>query len=215
MSRNLTEMVFILDKSGSMYGMTEDTIGGFNAMIAKQKAEEGEALVSTVLFCDESIVLHDRVPVEKVPEMTEADYRASGCTALLDALGDAIHHIRNVHKYIREEDRPDKTIFVITTDGLENASRRYDYDAVQKLIGRQKECGWEFLFLAANINAVETAASVGIGPDRAVDFHNDSIGVRKNYACVSDTISSYRACGEVEESWSAEIKKDFKSRRRR
>ena len=160
MKKNLTEIVFILDRSGSMSGLEADTVGGFNAMIAKQKKEPGEALISTVLFDDESVVIHDRVPVQNIAPMTERDYYVRGCTALLDAIGGAIHHIGNVHKYARTEDVPEHTLFVITTDGMENASRRYDSERVKQMIERQKaRHGWEFLFLGANIDAVETAAT--------------------------------------------------------
>ena len=162
----MTELVFILDRSGSMSGLESDTIGGFNSMIEKQKKEEGKAVVSTVLFDNESVVIHDRLPLDKVPRMTEKEYFTRGCTALLDAVGGAIHHIGNVHKYARKEDVPEKTLFIITTDGYENASKRYDYDKVHKMIERQKEkYGWEFLFLGANIDAVETAKHFGIGAD--------------------------------------------------
>ena len=165
MRKNMTEIVFILDRSGSMSGLETDTIGGFNSMIEKQKKENGEALISTVLFDNVSEVIHDRVPVQKVEPMTDRDYSVRGCTALLDAIGGAIHHIGNVHKYARNEDVPEHTLFVITTDGMENASRRYDSETVKKMIERQKEkYGWEFLFLGANIDAVETAKHFGVKP---------------------------------------------------
>ena len=174
MRKNMTEIVFILDRSGSMSGLETDTIGGFNSMIEKQKKENGEALISTVLFDNVSEVIHDRVPVQKVEPMTDRDYSVRGCTALLDAIGGAIHHIGNVHKYARNEDVPEHTLFVITTDGMENASRRYDSETVKKMIERQKEkYGWEFLFLGANIDAVETAKHFGIGADRAVNYHSE------------------------------------------
>ena len=214
MKKNLTEMVFILDRSGSMAGLVSDTIGGFNSMIERQKQAEGEALVSTVLFSDDSFVLHDRVPLEKVAPMTVKDYCPCGCTALIDAIGGAIHHIGNVHKYAREEDVPEHTVFVITTDGLENASRRYTADEVRAMVQKEKEkYGWEFLFLGANIDAVETAARYGIGRDRAVNFHNDAQGQALNYAEVSEAIRTVRACAPLTGSWKARIERDFRSRK--
>ena len=213
MKKNLTEMVFILDKSGSMSGLEADTIGGFNGMIERQKKEEGEALVSTVLFSDESTVIHDRVDLRKVEPLTDRQYYVGGCTALIDAIGGAIHHIGNVHKYAREEDRPEHTIFVITTDGMENASRRYSSDKVKAMVQRQKEkYGWEFLFLGANIDAVETAAHIGISEDRAVRFHSDSVGQALNYAEVSEAIRTVRACAPITRRWKEKIEKDYKSR---
>ena len=193
MKQNLTELVFILDRSGSMQGLEKDTIGGFNAMIEKQKKEPGEAFVSTVLFDDRVEVLHDRVPLREVRPITEQEYYVRGCTALLDAIGGAIHHIGNIHKYARPEDVPARTLFVITTDGMENASRRYTAPQVKADIRRQKErYGWEFLFLGANIDAVETAGHLGIAPDRAVNYHSDSVGTRLNYAAMSQAVSSLR-----------------------
>ena len=214
MKKNLTEMVFILDKSGSMAGLEADTIGGFNGMIEKQKKEEGEALVSTVLFSNASTVIHDRVDVRKIELMTDRQYFVGGCTALIDAMGDAIHHIGNVHKYARDEDVPEHTIFVITTDGMENASRHYTSDQVKAMVQRQKEkYGWEFLFLGANIDAVETAGRFGIAEDRAVSFHSDPLGQTLNYAVVSDTVAQFRTCARVDESWKSKIEKDFQARK--
>ena len=213
MKKNLTEMVFILDRSGSMSGLESDTIGGFNAMIDKQKREEGEALVSTVLFDNDSTVIHDRVNVQQVKQMTEREYSVRGCTALLDAIGGAIHHIGNVHKYAREEDVPERTVFVITTDGMENASRRYDSDKVKRMIEHQKnKYGWEFLFLGANIDAVETASHFGIDRDRAVRYHSDSRGTALNYDVVSRTISAMRCGAPICSNWKEEIEEDFASR---
>ena len=214
MNKNLTEIVFILDRSGSMAGLEADTVGGFNAMIEKQKREAGEALISTVLFDNVSEVLHDRVPVGKVAPLTDRDYTVRGCTALLDAIGGAIHHIGNVHKYAREDDRPAHTLFVITTDGMENASRRYDSDTVKHMIRRQQErYGWEFLFLGANIDAVETARHFGIGADRAVNYHADRCGTRLNYEVVGETISSLRADRAITPDWKDRIEADYAERR--
>ena len=214
MKKNLTEMVFILDRSGSMAGLEADTIGGFNGMIGKQKTEEGEALVSTVLFSDESTVIHDRVDIRQVEPMTGRQYFVGGCTALIDAIGGAIHHIGNVHKYARPEDVPERTIFVITTDGMENASHRYSAGKVREMVKRQKEkYGWEFLFLGANIDAVETAARYGIAQDRAVNFHNDGAGQRLNYQTVSRAMSKFRAAEPLGEDWKEEIEADFRIRK--
>ena len=213
MKKNLTELVFILDRSGSMSGLESDTIGGFNAMIEKQKKEAGEALVSTVLFDHESLVLHDRVPLEKVEAMTDRDYQVRGCTALIDAIGGAIHHIGNIHKYARVEDIPEKTLFVITTDGMENASKRYTAEKVREMIKRQQEkYGWEFLFLGANIDAVSTAARFGIGEEHAVTFHSDHAGTALNYETVSDAVCSFRQGRPLDRSWKKRIDEDFESR---
>ena len=214
MKKNLTEMVFILDRSGSMAGLEADTIGGFNGMIERQKKAEGEALVSTVLFSGESKVIHDRVDLQKIEPMTDKQYYVGGCTALIDAIGGAIHHIGNVHKYAREEDRPEHTIFIITTDGMENASHRYTSDQVKAMVNRQKEkYGWEFLFLGANIDAVETAARFGITEDRAVDFINDRAGQALNYAEVSEAVRTVRACRPLTREWKGRIEADYKARK--
>ena len=215
MKKNLTELFFILDRSGSMSGLETDTIGGFNAMIEKQKNAPGEALVSTVLFDHQRIVLHDRANIQDIKPMTDQDYSVRGSTALLDAIGFSIHHIGNVHKYAREEDIPEHTIFVITTDGMENASGHYDSDKVKQMIERQKsKYGWEFLFLGANIDAVETARSFGIAEDRAVNYHADSKGTRLNYEVVGSAIASVRCGATMDSDWKAEIDKDFKSRKK-
>ena len=214
MKNNMTELVFILDRSGSMAGLEADTIGGFNAMLEKQKTGEGICFVSTVLFDNESRVLHDRVKLEQVPAMTDRDYTVGGCTALLDAVGGAIHHIGNVHKYARPEDVPEKTLFVITTDGMENASCRYDLQKVRQMIQRQKErFGWEFLFLGANIDAVTTASRFGIGADRAANYHADSQGTRLNYEAMGDAICAVRESRPLTASWKQKIDKDYKSRK--
>ena len=213
MKKNLTELVFILDRSGSMSGLETDTIGGFNGMIEKQKKEEGEVLVSTVLFNHSSQIIHDRVDIRKIEPLTEKEYYVCGNTALIDALGDAIHHIGNVHKYAREEDVPEHTIFVITTDGMENASRRYSSDEVKKMVEKEKtKYGWEFLFLGANIDAVETARAYGIGADRAVRFHNDRRGVALNYETVSRTVGMMRMNASVADEWKKDIEEDYNSR---
>ena len=205
MKKDLTEIVFILDRSGSMGGLESDTIGGFNAMIEKQKKEKGEALVSTVLFDDRTEVLHDRIPLEKIEPMTDSQYWVRGCTALIDAIGGAIRHISNVHKYIREEDVPEHTIFIITTDGMENASRQYSSTEVKRMIGAQKERGWEFLFLGANIDAVETARHFGIAEDRAVTYRSDKKGTRMNYKAMSGAISQLRCEAKITADWKEEI----------
>lgn len=205
----MTEMVFILDRSGSMYGLVQDTIGGFNAMIEKQKRETGDALVSTVLFDDSSEVIHDRLPLDKVPPMTEKEYFTRGCTALLDAVGGAIHHIGNIHKYARREDLPEKTLFIIITDGYENASRLYDYGTVRKMIRRQEEqYGWEFLFLGAKIDAIAQAGRLGIRAERSVSYVCDRAGTALNYEVIGKTISAIRAGESLSETWKAPIEED-------
>ena len=197
-----------------MAGLEADTIGGFNAMTQKQRKEPGEALVSTVLFDNETQVIHDRVPLEKVPALTQKEYYVRGCTALLDAVGGAIHHIGNVHKYAREEDRPEKTLFVITTDGMENASRRYTYDKVKAMIEHQREkYGWEFLFLGANIDAAREAARFGIRADRAANYHADHIGTEVIYEAVSEAVCQVRSCAaHLSADWKRKIDADYKGR---
>ena len=213
MKNDITELVFILDRSGSMHGLEKDTIGGYNGMLEKQRREEGEVLVSTVLFDDQIDVIHDRVPIEKVEPLTENQYYVRGCTALLDAIGGAIHHIGNVHKYAREEDRPEHTLFVIMTDGMENASRRYTADQVRTMVEHEKaKYGWEFLFLGANIDAVETAARFGIREDRSVTFRNDSVGQALNYEGIDEAVRAVRASAPLGRSWKAKIEADFESR---
>ena len=214
MRKNLTEIVFILDRSGSMSGLEADSIGGFNSMIEKQKKAEGEALISTVLFDNTSEVIHDRVSVQNIKPMTDEDYTVRGCTALLDAIGGAIHHIGNVHKYARDEDVPEHTMFVITTDGMENASHHYDSEKVKKMIERQKEkYGWEFLFLGANIDAVETARHFGISEDRAVNYHSDSEGTQLNYEVVSEAICAVRCNAPLGVDWKKRIAEDYNARK--
>lgn len=221
MNENLTELVFILDRSGSMRGLESDTIGGFNSMIERQKKEEGEAIISTVLFDDQCEVLHDRVDIKKVEPMTDEDYYVRGCTALLDAVGGAIHHIGNVHKYAREEDRPAKTLFVITTDGLENASRQYSIKTVRQMIERQKEkYHWEFIFLGANIDAVKVAGSMGIDRGHAANYHCDATGTALNYVVLEEAVTRIRRAkgqtsGEVlsDGEWKAKINQDYNDRK--
>ena len=213
MKKNLTEIIFILDCSGSMQGLEKDTIGGYNSLIEKQKKIEGDALISTVLFANESKVIHDRVDVKDVKPMTENNYITGGCTALLDAIGNAIHHISNIHKYARKEDVPEHTLFVITADGMENASRTYTYPKVKKLIENQKEKhGWEFMFLGANIDAVNVASYMGIDENRAVNFNCDSEGTDLNYEVLNDAIGVLRECSYVSADWKKRIDKDFKKR---
>ena len=212
----MTELVFILDRSGSMSGLEQDTIGGFNSMIAKQRKEPGSAVVSTVLFDNYSKVIHDRVPLDQVPPMTDKEYFVRGCTALLDAVGGAIHHIGNVHKYARPEDRPEKTLFVITTDGMENASRHYDYERVRKMIERQKEkYGWEFLFLGANIDAAAEAKRFGISEDRAANYHCDPVGTALNFDAIADAVCSVRMGSGIAKDWKSRIDEDYKKRGRK
>ena len=214
MKSKFTEIVFILDRSGSMAGLEADTIGGFNSLIQKQKKEEGKALVSTVLFDDKTEVLHDRKELDKIEPLTDKDYYVRGCTALLDAVGGAIHHIGNVHKYARAEDRPEKTLFIITTDGMENASRRYSYEKVKQMIERQKKrYGWEFLFLGANIDAVSVAGQFGIAPEKAVRFHCDEQGTALNYRVLSETIAKVRCGAPMAANWKAEIEADYQNRK--
>ena len=213
MQKNLTEIVFILDRSGSMAGLEEDTIGGFNAMIRKQRGEEGQALVSTVLFDNHTEVIHDRVDIQRISPMTRKEYYVRGCTALLDAVGKSIRHIANVHKYAREEDRPEKTVFVITTDGMENASREYSYEKVRRMIEHEKEkYGWEFLFLGANIDAAKEAARFGITEDRAANYHADSQGTAVIYEAVSEAVCSVRASRPMSKEWKRNIDADYRNR---
>ena len=215
MKTNLTELVFILDKSGSMSGLESDTIGGFNAMLKKQQGEPGEAVVTTVLFSDGYELLHDRTSIKGLRPITDDDYFVGGCTALLDAIGKTIHKIVNAQKYSAEEQRADKVLFVITTDGLENASREYSYDKIKDMVEKQKaKYGWEFIFLGANIDAIATAARFGINTDRAANYHADSEGTKLNYEAVSDFVSDIRACKEISENWKEKIDEDFARRGR-
>lgn len=210
----MTELVFILDRSGSMSGLEKDTIGGFNSMFEKQRKEPGDAVVSTVLFDNETEVIHDRVVIADVPNLTDKEYFVRGCTALLDAVGGAIHHIGNVHKYARKEDVPEKTLFIITTDGMENASHHYTYDKVRHMIERQKErCGWEFLFLGANIDAAAEAKRFGIDESMAANYHCDEVGTVLNYEVISEAITSVRtSAAPLSADWKKKIDADYKKR---
>ena len=212
LNNNITEIVFILDRSGSMSGLEKDTIGGFNSMIEKQKKQDGKAYVSTVLFDHESVVLHDRLPLEQIKPMTEDDYTVRGCTALLDAIGGAVKHIGNIHRYARPEDVPEHTMFVITTDGLENASRKYNSRDIKRLIESKKEEGWEFLFIGANIDAIETANVYGISADRAVNYNADSQGTGVVFEAVSETVAKFRGGQKVAPCWSKKINDDYNNR---
>lgn len=215
MKNNLTEIVFILDRSGSMGGLETDTIGGFNAMLERQKKAEGEALLSTLLFSNETEVLHDRADIRQVEPLSLQDYRVGGSTALLDAIGGAIRHIGNLHRETRPEERPAHTLFVVTTDGQENASRRYGYAELKRLIERQKEkYGWEFLFLGANMDAVAAASRFGIDADRAVRYHCDSTGIALNYEAVGEAILTLREKSTLDRDWGARIREDYRKRER-
>lgn len=221
MKKNVTELVFILDKSGSMSGLEKDTIGGFNSMIADQKKEEGTAIISTVLFDNGTEVLHDRVDLQKVKKLTDRDYRPGGCTALLDALGNAINHIDNVQKKMTEDERPEKTMFIITTDGQENSSREYTYSKIKKMVKKMQEKNdWEFLFLGANMDAIGAAADIGIKADRAVRYECDSAGTALNYSVLSRVVGKYRmaeaGCScEALADWQEDIEQDYKARSKR
>ena len=224
MKKGLTEIVFILDRSGSMSGLENDTIGGFNSMISKQKDEEGEALISTVLFDNETEALHDRLPLDKIAPLTGKEYYVRGSTALLDAIGEAIHHISSIHKYAREEDVPEKTLFIITTDGMENSSRKYSYDKVKKMVEKKKEKNhWEFIFLGANIDAVSVANKFGVDRSRAVTYECDGAGTALNYKMMSKMVSCARASKSAEamgaafdsEEMLSEIRDDYAKRHKR
>jgi len=222
MKKGLTEVVFILDRSGSMSGLESDTIGGFNSMLKKQKKEAGQAYISTILFDDSCEVLHDRVPVNQVEPINENQYYVRGCTALLDAVGGAIKHIINVHKYAREEDRPEKTVFIITTDGMENSSRKYSYEKIKKMIEKeQKKYGWKFIFIGANIDSIAEAGRFGIKASRAVNYVHDNKGTEMVYTAMSNAISAVRcapaacmASAMDDSDWAEEINRDYAKRRK-
>ena len=214
MNKTTAELIFILDRSGSMAGLEEDTIGGFNAMLEKQKHQPGKAWISTILFDHETKTVHDRLPLEQVPPLGKEDYQVRGSTALMDALGETVNRIMAVHSCLSPQDRPEKTLFIITTDGKENASRRYSAREIRRLIEAQKEAGWEFLFLGANIDALETAERFGIQKDHAVNFCSDSRGTALNYRAVGDAVSEVRACRPLSASWKQEIDRDYRKRRK-
>ncbi len=210
--QKLTEIVFILDKSGSMGGMESDTIGGFNAMLDKQKAATGEAFLTTVLFNDKVEILHDRVPLGSVEHITQAEYNVSGTTALLDAVGETINRIKTIQSSARESERPSKTIFCITTDGMENASAEYNYAAVKKLIDERKEAGWEFLFLGADIDSAAVAERMGIDRSRAANYKKDSRGSNLMYEAFGDAVTAMRSSGKVDDAWKDEVQADERDR---
>ena len=213
MKKGLTELVFILDRSGSMSGLESDTIGGYNAMVNKQKKESGEAIVTTVLFDDKYELLHDRINLKGIEPISEREYYVRGCTALLDAIGKTINKIGNVQKHTIESERAEHVLFVITTDGMENASREFSYEKVKRMIEHQKnKYGWEFIFLGANIDAVETAKRFGISEDRASNYNADSEGTSLNYEVISETVSSLRTKGKISEQWKSRIDEDYRSR---
>ena len=219
MNNNLTELVFVLDKSGSMSGLEKDTIGGFNSMLKKQRSEPGDVVISTVLFDDKMQVLHDRTSLDTIEDLTDADYQAGGCTALLDALGRSIKHINKVQKSLPEDQRPAKTMFVITTDGQENSSHEYSYEKIRKMVEKkQQKKQWEFLFLGANMDAISAAADIGIRADRATNYHCDSVGTAVNFSALGKAIARVRSCAperldEVLCDWEEEIEEDFKARK--
>ena len=213
MKKDLTELVFILDRSGSMFGLEKDTIGGYNSLIEKQKKEQGEALVTTVLFDDEVDIIHDGIKLEDVPLLTEKEYYVDGCTALLDAIGKTISKILKNRKETPESEHPEKTLIVITTDGMENASREYSYSKIKALIQQQEKEGWNFIFLGANIDAAKEASRMGIMAENAVSYHCDSAGIEVNYDCLCEAISSVRSERKLPRAWRAKIDKDYKNRK--
>ncbi len=215
MKNNITELVFILDRSGSMSGFESDTIGGFNSILEKQKREDGKCYVTTVLFDNDLVLLHDRVDINELSPMTENDYRVRGCTALMDAMGKTIRHIAKIHKYSRPEGVPEKTLFVITTDGYENASRRYSSDEVKRMVEHEKDkYGWEFLFLGADIDAVETAGRLGIDRSRAANYCKDTVGNETMYGSVNEAITMARTRPCIDDSWKDAVDNDYEARKK-
>lgn len=210
---NISEIVFILDRSGSMHGLEKDTIGGFNSLIAKQKEQPGSCFVTTVLFDNELQTVHDRLPLEKVPEMTGREYYTRGCTALLDAIGETVIHIETIHKYARPDDVPGRTMFVIITDGMENASKHFSHSEIKRLIEKKKEAdSWEFLFIGANIDAVTTAGHLGIDAENSVNYHADAQGTEVVYSAVCEAVGNVRARAPLGKKWNKKINDDFKAR---
>ena len=215
-NKNLTEMVFILDKSGSMGGLESDTIGGYNSMLEKQRKEEGDAVVTNVFFNDKYFMIHDRADIKKIKALTTKEYFVGGSTALLDAIGKTINHIGNRHKYAPDNELPEKTIVTIITDGEENSSWEFTLPQVKQMIERQKEkYGWEFLFLGANIDAVTTAAGFGISADRAVTYEADAKGTRMNFDAVSDVACCMRQCAPIASNWKEDIEKYQRSKKKK
>ncbi len=218
MNKNLTELVFVLDKSGSMSGLEKDTIGGFNSMLEKQRGEEGDVVISTVLFDDHMQVLHDRTDLAGIGNLTDKDYTVGGSTALLDALGNSIRHINKVQKALPEDERPAKTMFIITTDGQENSSHDFSYEKIRKMVEKKQEKKqWEFLFLGANMDAISAAASIGIKANRAANFRCDAVGTAVNYSALSKAVSKFRSCeaacaGAALADWDEEVREDYNKR---
>lgn len=209
----ITELVFILDRSGSMGGLEKDTIGGFNGMIEKQKKEEGKAFVTTILFDNKIETLHDRIELQNIQPLTDKDYYVRGCTALLDAVGSTINHVTQIHKYIREEDVPSKTMFIITTDGMENSSHEFNYAKIKSMIEEKQKLGWEFIFIGANIDAVTEGAKFGISADRAVNYMADKAGTSVMFESVSASVSEMRTSRKISNAWRKDIDKDYKKRK--